>query len=119
MEIKEQETINHHTIQHHTWSIIVYLMVSANGTYVGYKLLKYIMRYCNINVCKRGESNLQGTTVAAPELRCAGNTVNIHIQSSNESLTALPSNTPLDDKSQVTNEGVKRVLRPCTPKSYY
>ena len=35
MEIKEQEKINHQTIQHHTWSIIVYLMVSAIVTYVG------------------------------------------------------------------------------------
>jgi hypothetical protein len=56
---------------------------------------------------------------SSPELGVPGHTVNINIQNSNESLAALPGDTPPEDKLSSTSERVKRALQPRTPKSYY
>jgi hypothetical protein len=119
IELNEQEKLNSQSIQHHMSSIIVYLIVSAICIYLMYKLLNCVKKYCHLSLCKKCERSIWDTIVVSPESGGAGNTVNIHIQSSNESLAALPCDTSLDDKSQTSQEGVKRVLRPRPSKSYY
>lgn len=119
IELEEQNKMNNHSIQHHMSSITVYVIVSAVCIYMMYKLLICIKKYCNFSLCTKGERYLRDAIVVSPDSGGAGNTVNIHIQSSNESLAALPCDNPLDDTSQASQEGVKRVLRPRTFKSYY
>lgn len=112
-EIDEQEKLNQRFVVHHAYSIAIYVIVSILLICVMYKLFKLLRKYCPVLPCVAPAGNKSSKTLPLPEATGQGNTVNINISTSTESLTVLPDNTP------PTTEGARRTLRPRTPKSYY
>ena len=112
-EIDEQEKLNQRFAVHHAYSIVTCIIVSIVLIYVMYRLFKLLRKYCPVLPCVTKENNQLGKALPLPEATGQGNTVNINISTSTESLTVLPDNTP------PATEGARRTLRPRTPKSYY
>ena len=94
------------------YSIVIYVIVSVILIYAVYKLLMCLRRYCNIISCTKIEGGTLGKMLPPLDSSGRGNNMNKSMNTSNESLTISP------DTPQSMNEGAKRALRLCTPKSY-
>jgi hypothetical protein len=118
-EIKEQEWRNHHLIRHSTHSILMIVLICLFLCYVLYKVVHCIRQRRSNLPCFRRRSNSRGGSPALMAPNGQGQTVNIHIQSSNESLTSLPDNQVQEDNPSLPTDTPRRVLRPRVAKTYF
>jgi hypothetical protein len=109
-ETKEQEWRNHHLIRH---SIIMFVLISLFLLYVVYKVIHCIRRRRSSLPCFRMMSNSQGEPPALMASSGPGQTVNTHIQASNESLASSP-----EDRSQGDNPS-HSTYTPRVAKTYF
>jgi hypothetical protein len=121
-EIKEQEWRNHQKIKHSTYSVIMYILISILGVYMLYKLYK-LYRYLRDRCSKRPKAITGSYGERQPMARTEGhgNTVNISIKTSNESLSVEQGDIPLHSSHQSIEEDSRprRSLRTRTTKSYF
>ena len=87
--------------------------------YVLYKVVHCIRQRCSNLPCFRRRSNSRGEPAALMAPSGQGQTVNIHIQSSNERLTPLPDDHVQEDNSSPPTDTPRRVLRPRVAKTYF
>lgn len=112
-QIEEQEWKNHQITKHSTYSVIVYILLSLSAIYAVYKLYKYIRgRFTPVR-------NLKALTdvQAHAGTQGSGNTVNINIKTSNESLALAQEEIPLQTLQEENTP--RRSLRPRAAKSYF
>jgi hypothetical protein len=119
-EINEQEWKNHQSSTHATYSTIVYIVLSILGIYVIYKLYKLYKYLRERFTPTRG---MQALTAPLREVQTStrtdgtGNTVNINIKTSNESLSVGSADIPLQPLEEDTKP--RRSLRSRVAKSYF
>jgi hypothetical protein len=112
-EIREQEWKNHQIIKHSAYSAIVYILLSIVVIYTLYKMYRcFRARF----VKTKGMLALMIQT--AKGANGSGNTVNINIRTSNESLTIEQGDIPLHGSQHSVDEEA-RTLRPRSTKSYF
>ena len=119
-EIQEQEWKNKHISSHMSYSVMVYIIFAIIGMYAFYKLYRYVRnRWLHAG-------NPRTTTAAMKAITATGsggmgNTVNINIKTSNESLVASPETIPLRGSTQSLQDETptRRSLRPRLAKSYF
>jgi hypothetical protein len=120
-EVKEQEWKNKHLSSHVSYSVMVYIVLVLISLYALYKLYKYVRGWWT------GSGGLKALTAPILEARAStgpgglGNTVNINIKTSNDSLVADSEAIPLRDSVQSLKEETptRRSLRPRLTKSYF
>jgi hypothetical protein len=119
--VQEQEWKNRHLSSHASHSVIVYFILVLISFFALYKLYKYTRNWLL--------SSRRPKALTAPTLETnvpigsggLGNTVNINIKASNESLVAGHEGTPRKGSVQSLEEEVppRRSLRPRSSKSYF
>jgi len=99
--IQEHEWRNKHSVTHHGFSVLVYVIVSLLCLYVMYRVLRCLITR---GFCRGMAGALRLTPLARPhpELAGPGNIVNINIKTSNESLAGTQETVPL--KTLVPND---------------
>jgi hypothetical protein len=121
-EVKEQEWRNHQKVKHSTYSTMVYILFSVIGMYMLYKLYK-LYRYLRDRFSRRPKAITATCGEVLPLARTEGlgNTVNINIKTSNESLSVEQGDIPLHSSHHSIEEDSRprRSLRPRTTKSYF
>jgi hypothetical protein len=121
-EIKEQEWRNHQKIKHATYSAIVHILFSIIGVYVLYKLYR-LYRYLRNRFTRRPRAITAacGEALTMARTEGHGNTVNINIKTSNESLSVEQGDIPLHSSHHSLEEDSRprRALRTRTTKSYF
>jgi hypothetical protein len=66
-EIKGQERINHQFVKHHTYCIVVCVVVSVVLNYAVHKLFMCLRRCCNITPCTKIEGSLSSKMLPPPD----------------------------------------------------
>lgn len=119
-QIQEQEWRNHQMLKYGSYSVIVYVVLAIVLVYVFYKLYKSIRHYSKGRRCLRAITGSPSSDIPSAECGGAGTTVNINIQTSNESLATASEAIPLRcPKSSPSPSLSTRSLRPRTVKSYF
>jgi uncharacterized membrane protein len=105
--IKEQEWKRLHTISHNTYSILVYVCLTAIGLYIMYKLYNCLKTKVN---CVKAITNTNGSE----------NVVNIKIHTSNKSLAMAQDDVPLHElNSPMPEAKPRRSDRLRSAKTYF
>jgi hypothetical protein len=121
---EEQEWKRKHFQYHNTYSILMYIAITAIIMYVLYKLVKWL--YSRWKVC----STLKEITATSEQRlslpmgsRGSGNVVNIKIKTSNESLALNPEAIPLQSieggSGKSSPQELRRSKRVKTGKSFF
>lgn len=123
-EIKEQGWKNHQSKKHQTYSVVIYTLLSLLVIYIlyeMYQLYRYLRKRFVLAESRRALTAPLGEVQTSAWFDGSGNTVNINIKTSNESLAVDQEGTPLRDLNQSEEEEARprRPLRPRTQKSYY
>jgi hypothetical protein len=112
-QIEEQEWKNHHILKHSTYSVIVYILLGLLAIYAIYKLYKYTRGRCTPLRNQKALTDVH----AHAGTQGSGNTVNIYIKTSNESLSVSQEEIPLKTIQDETTP--RRSLRPRAAESYF
>jgi hypothetical protein len=123
-EINEQEWKNHQLKKHHAYSIIVYILVSIFAIYSIYKfyqLYQYLRNRFFSSRSRRALTAPLREVQTSAKLDGSGNTVNINIKTSNESISLGQGDIPLQSSHQSLEEDAlpRRSLKPRVNKSYF
>lgn len=123
-EINEQEWKNHQLKKHHAYSVVVYILISIFAMYTVYKfyqLYKYLRNRLFSSRSTRALTAPLREVQTSAKLDGSGNTVNINIKTSNESISLGQGEVPLQNSSQSIEEDAipRRSLRPRVSKSYF
>jgi hypothetical protein len=122
-EIKEQEWKNHHVNNHTSYSTIVYVILVVSVMYISYKLYVFLKSRWQHTGRPRALMAQVRELKTSTETRGSGNTVNINIKTSNESLAINPEAIQLrsstSSKSLQVEPSPRRSLRPRPTKSYF
>jgi hypothetical protein len=96
--IQEHEWKTKHSVIHHGYSIVLYVVVSLFGLYAAYRVLRCMVVK---GLCRGAAGALRLTypNQANPDFTGSGNVVNINIKSSNESLSSTQEAIPLRDSA--------------------
>jgi hypothetical protein len=120
-EITEQEWKNHQMSKHYAYSVIVYILISILAAYALYKLYqlyKYLRTCFSPYRGMRALTAPLGGVQTSTRTNGSGNTVNINIKMSNESLSLGQGDIPLQSSHQPIEGDIKprRSLRPRVSK---
>jgi hypothetical protein len=87
--------------------------------FVVFKLYMYLRKQCSNTSRPRIEPKVLGKILLLPELSDQGNTVNIKINTSSDSLAVTPKAIPWQGNPQVTTENPRQFLKTSVAESYY
>jgi hypothetical protein len=120
-DIREQEWKNHQTSKHTAYSAMVYILFSVGIMCTLYEMYRYLRsRFTRARGIMAVTTPL-GEVQASTRTNGSGNTVNINIKTSNESLSIDPGEIPLHNLQHLIEEDTRpcRTLRPRSAKSYF
>jgi len=98
--------------KHHAYSTVAFVIASVIS--IVHKLYMYLRKHCCNTPRPRIEPNVLGKILPPPELSNQGNTVNIRINTSNDSLAVTPEAIPLQGNPQVMTENPKQCKALCS-----